>query len=299
MRIGYRFSDEGDRIHVYSSSLKNTELLSFDQEWFTTHSKVQLTDSVDYPNILATDVFHPDTEQPLFYVMKLPLFSYTKEKDIRSAVKMVKGGEEVDDKQYYVTHDTSNILLYTNLRNTNRPYEVIYAPYPDSTLSRSSRLLLSVEPALTLNDDYTISYNGNYRLSQELYVKPDPDKTGVLTHLYTADATVPWYVFINNITTKMLQILPTSRTITIELPARRLEKNLYKVDARDVHSVQCDGINVLSCSNDGFVRMKTNDYVVTTSVNIKTKRNIVTSNYLPYDFRPTINNFNEYKLTAI
>lgn len=297
MRIGYRFSNEGERIHVYSSSAKNTELITFKQELYNTRAPVQLTNIVDYPNIIATNTIHPQTGYPLFYVMKLPLFSYEKESDIQSAVKIKQGDEIIERDMYYITHDDNNILLYTNLQNGNQPYEVIYVPYPNSTISRPSKLLLSTQPALTLNDDYMVSYNGRYLLSKELYVKPNPDVNKMLVHLYEADIDTPWYVFLNPMTTEKQQILPINRTVNVTLPAKKITTNLYKVDANDVESVSCEGTNIISCSSDGFILMESQEYIKEVNVTINTKRNIVTDGYFPFDFRPTINGYNDYRLT--
>lgn len=295
MRIGYRFVDEGDRLHVYSSSLKNTELLSFEQEWFDTTSAVELTRTTTYPNILATKTIHPETSQPLFYRMKLPLFSFTDKNEVVKSVKIVKGNEEIDSDKYYVTYDASNILIYTNLQNTTEPYEIVFTPYPNSTLSRSSKLLLNTEPAMKLNSDYSVVYDGSFKLSEELYVKPNPAIKGTLTHLYEANLNIPWYVFVNPLTTRHQTINPANNTVSLTLEARRLSEGLYKLNARDIESVEGD-VKIYSFSNDGFVKAKSSEYVLSLKVSIKTNCNIIKRDGIPFDFRPTINNYHTYNI---
>ena len=298
MKIGYRIGSESDFISVMSSSVYNTDLIRFEQPNFPLSGSVSYTNELDYPNVIATDVVHPETGAPLFYRMKLPRYSFSSENELKNAIRMVKDNTPVRTTLYHIAYDDDYIYLYSNLQNGSEPYYITYTPYPNSTVSRPSKVLYSPEPALIRNSDYDVDYiNGSYKLSKTLYCQPSGEQLFDL--LYTADLNTPWYIFVSNITLPEAKITAANRTITITLTASKISKNLYKIKAKDVYSIEIPGYDVLSVSSDGFIQVVSDLLLLEANVTIRTSKNIVAESFIPVDFRPSYHNYGTYDVAFI
>jgi len=276
-----------DGIAMYSSSASNVDLINYEcYRNYSTYMSSTLTDSVKFPNILATDKLHPVTGTPLYRKMSLPSFSYASKEEMRSAISVVDiNGNIVSDREYYIEGSAEEITIYTNLKG---PFIVNYSPYPYLRNSRESRLMLSLVPSLIYNEDYTVSYDGNYKLSSEYYVTTDEDKKSVLQSIYKSDIYSPWFVHLTNMNIGGINVQNDYNEYNVTLTAKRIANNIYTINARDIIDVDSNEAQVISFSRNGYALINSNMDNIKVTVRIGTNMPVVKRNDIPCDFRPNV-----------
>lgn len=280
---------------MYSSSASNADLINF--ECYKNHSAYMsstLTDTVSFPNMLATNKVHPFTGTPLYYKMSLPSFSYYNKDEMRASVSIVDtNGNTIRDSEYLLEGDYESITIYTNLKG---PFIVNYSPYPYLRNSRKSSLMLSLEPSLLYGEDYTVNFNGVYKLSSEYYVTTDQDKRSVLQSLYRSDIFSPWFVHISNMNVGGINVLNEYNEYTVKLVAKRISNHIYSINARDIIDVDSDDAHVESFSRNGYAVMNSTMDNIKVNVRIGTNMPIVKRHDIPCDFRPNVMHTGTYNV---
>lgn len=285
-----------DGIAVVSSSVNNKDLLSF-LCYRSRHMEInsEPVSSVEFPNILATDVVHDYTDKPLFYKMDIPGFSFNSKDELYASISITTfNGYTVDTDNYKLSGDDTTITIYTNLKGA---YYVNYNPYPYSGLNRSSSFLLSTVSTLTESVDYTVSANGGmYTLSDSYYVTNDEDRSSVFEMLYSASDDEPWFVHVNPLNLNGVRISREFSSYTINTFARKLYGNLFVVDAKDISDITCNDHDIQSFNNCGYLVIETDDDNIEVQVTISTYRPMIKEGALPVDFRPYVLKCGQYDI---
>ena len=212
--------------------------------------------SVDYPNILATDIVHPQTGEPLFYYHKIPKVT-SSGKGIAEYISIAdQNGNTVDSSKYFVVTTKYDTRIYTNLMNSENTLYFVNAIFFKNT-ARMGYInnMLNVHKALEYNTDYIVTYtNGAYTLDRALYVTSDPDRMETVLIPYDYDINTPWRLEIPPL------VMPTyivgkSHIVSsvFGTDAIKLSGGIYRVDTYDISDVRDDNGYVKSFDSYGYI----------------------------------------------
>lgn len=212
--------------------------------------------SVNYPNILATDVVHPQTGNPLFYYHKIPKVTTTGKGLERYIAIADQNGNLVDKTQYYVVTTPTEVRIYTNVMNSSNTIYFVNAIFFKNT-SRIGYVheMLNVHKALEYNTDYTVTYsNGAYTLDKALYVTSDPDVMSPVLIPYDYDISIPWRLEIQPITMPNYTVSKSHVSIdAFKTNAIKLSDGIYRVNTYDASNIKDDNGYIESFDTYGYI----------------------------------------------
>ena len=212
--------------------------------------------SVDYPNILATDVTHPQTGEPLFYYHRIPKVT-TSGKNISDYISITdKDGNVVDKNKYYILTTDNEVRIYTNLLNSADTLYFVNAIFFKNT-PRIGYVheMLNVRKALEYNVDYSVTYtNGEYILSKPLYVTSDPDRMMPVLIPSNYDISSPWRIEIPPITMPTYTVAKSHISSSVfTTDANKLSDGIYRVNTYDAYTIKDDNGLVESFDSHGYI----------------------------------------------
>lgn len=193
------------------------------------------------PGYIYTNVVHPKTGLPLFYMQELPYFSFKTQAELNQQIKLVSSSDEqVSDKLYHITTD-DGIKIWTNIKSSDS--EVFYiqlAPYPNSAIGVQKKILLDT------------------RITQDSFQKPSEFQWQL--DIGYKERYVPEQLTIDN-QIPLLEFTQDKYTGISRQYALKIGEGLYKVQPLMYTEVFCK-YKVTSYSSHGYMMIDSVEPVV-------------------------------------